>query len=493
MAAYSALGSQVSDATSVKFGQPPQAPVNCPDWRERTSKTLRSAQAAQSFADSHRQSSIKSHEATRSENREFHGKVHMAFMEKIDSTKRMVDLLRERIRSLEASISLSKRRCVELQEASNAKKAPLQLCSSRLDMRHRERPRREAKRDGFEISLDEEKQTLVLAQKTLNDKARRTDLMIQDMVKVHAGLMEDLKMKTHALHIDLDCVQAASSMGKQTFHAPCEELQEPTSASLPASPASVRYSNHPEEQENRRQIDTMDRLRRAKKREEEAQKLREDSEALMQQTEQQCIAANGRMNEQMNKNISELQNMIQRVRGTIHNQEDRISKLVEVLARTADEMASHNAPCDLLRTRMNLRAQRFAQENIHDPVKDALDKQAATLQKNLSHLEGRQENEKQAMAQLQRGLAEMNADLFDKAKALETDLHCKNILKVYDMSAYQSEGKKKKAMARTLAGLGADTVLKAGGGATMPDLKIGSFANRWRPPANTAKAPMTAR
>ena len=80
-------------------------------------------------------------------------------------------------------------------------------------------------------------------------------------------LSEDLKAKTHSLQIDQDCVQAARSMGMATFHAPCKE---PSSEEYNRTPLGF-YASHPETQEHRRQLETVARIRLAKKKEEEAQ------------------------------------------------------------------------------------------------------------------------------------------------------------------------------------------------------------------------------
>jgi len=411
-------------------------------------------------------------------------------MEKICNTKRLIDLLRERVKSVEASIAMSKRSCVELQEAAHAKKAALQLAESRLDLRHRERPKPELKRDDFEVALGEEKEMLLNSQKRLNEQARRTDLITQDLVRHHAELLEDLKAKTHALHIDQDCVQTASTMGRHTFHPTCEaDVSQPTTN----LPVSVSYTNHPVEQEAARQVETMNRVRRAKKREEEANKLREESEQLSKQTEQQCIAANSITNDKMNRNIAELQEVMKRLKGTVRDHENRIAQTYDVLSRTADEMSSHEDPFALANTRRALRNQRMPQENIHDPVKSALDKQVSGMQKNLHALDDRHEQEKKALAGLQQGIAAMKADLISKQKALDVDLQCRNTLKVYDMSAYQSDSMKAASMKKTLASLGASAALNAKSGRPLADLKIGTYANRYKPPPNVPRAAMTAR
>jgi len=460
---------------------PPSAGLKCPDWRAKTSKNLMSAQAASTIADTHRQTSLRAHELTRYEKDQQHAKVNSAFQNKIVDSKGMVNDLRDRIRSVESSIALSKKNNVALHEASHAKKAPLELCDSRLDLRHRERPLSESKRDYFEIALSEEKDILSWSIQMLNEQACKTDNVIQDLAALQAELMEDLKVKTHALQIDQDCVQAASNMNRYRrghHDAPCDELLNPGSMG----------GDHPEQQEGGRKLDMMDRIRCAKQREEEAQQIRAESDQLMMHTEQQCSSHNVRMNEEMNNNISELNQMIQRLRQGICHQQDRIGRTMEVLGRTSGEMIGHNAPVGLVKNRLNMRGQRYERENIHDPVRAALDTQFTSLQKNLGHLQVRQDNERSAHDELQQTLREMEADLADKTKALETDMHCKNILKSVDMASFQSW-----SMAKTLGGLGGSSI-NSGQHMMLPDLSMrGGGSTPRRSPTYSPKAAGSAR
>merc|ERR1719443_1065752 len=126
----------------------------------------------------------------------------------------------------------SRKNLVELQEAHHAKKAPLQLCDWRLE-RRTARPEREKKRDNFEIALDTEKEVLENAQKQLEASIKKTDAMIQGLVKTHELLKHDLQVKAKSLAIDQDCVQAADSWGTMTSHAPLEDAATEETSNLP--------------------------------------------------------------------------------------------------------------------------------------------------------------------------------------------------------------------------------------------------------------------
>merc|ERR1719388_527868 len=160
------------------------------------------------------------------------------------------------------------------------------------------------------------------------------------------------------------------------------------------------YSNRHEEQEHRRQYDTVNRCKAAKKQEESAQALRADSEKVMKATQSACKAAQLKVQRTMQDNIGELQSMRKRLQSAIEQSNTKMMQTTDTMRQTATELSSHNAPCNLAQTRLKLRGQRPERENISDPVRDALDQQMQSLQKNMEHLDMRHNNEKDALMQL---------------------------------------------------------------------------------------------
>jgi len=366
---------------------------------------------------------------------------------------------------------------VELQEAFHAKKAPMELCHWRLD-RRAGRPKRELKRENFEIALDQEKEVLTDSMQRIQDSIRRTDSMIRKLVETRAELLDDLKHKSHALSIDDDCINAQHTWGAgQGAHA---ALELPANAEHSKLPIAMMYGSRHEEQEHSRQYDTVNRCKRAKKREQVAQELRDDSAKVMKTTYSACQTAHIHVQKQMQVNIDELQHMRKRLTNGIEQSNAKISHLQNTIVQTANEIASHNAPFNLAKTRLNLRGQRPGRENISDPVRDALDQQMASLDKNMEDLETRQQHEKQALGKLQQDKAALEADLADKSRALQIDLECQK--KSSDlMSSHQSAHEGKRAVAGMLKQLGVATYPMSqsarGGFPTSSNAKKGSWAH----------------
>jgi len=419
-------------------------------WRHATAHNLVNAQAASNGADHHHVMSLKSHNSTRYDNMQQHQTVNRAFILKMSQTKRLTETLTVRLHSVEGSIMESRKSLVDLQEAYHAKKAPLQLCDWRLE-RRAARPEREKKRDNFEIALDTEKEVLEAAQKQLQVSIKKSDIMIQNLVKTHELLKHDLQVKSKALLIDQDCLQAADSWGTRTFHAPLQEAATEEKSSLPVA---ILYSNRHEEQEHRRQYDTINRVKAAKRQEVAAKELREESVNVMKSTASACNTAQLKVQRAMQDNIGELQHMRKRLESAIHQSEDKMMQTTSTLRQTAAEISSHNAPCNLAETRLKLRGQRPERENISDPVRDALDQQVEALKKNMETLDVRHNYEKDALMKLSEEKEKLEADLSDKMKALYIDLECQK-KSIQVQSSYQSPADVKKAMSRTLNSLGA--------------------------------------
>jgi hypothetical protein len=402
----------------------------------------------------------------------------------MSQSKRLVDTLVERMQSMESSIMLSRKNLVELQEAHHAKSAPLQLCKWRLE-RRAGRPKRELKRDNFEIALDQEKEVLEDAQRKLKDSIRKTDNMIQTLVKGHDDLKHDLQVKSHALDIDADCVGAAHTWGHSTAHPP---LEDPATDCVHQLPVAILYENRHQEQEHRRQYDTVKRIAKAKKCEQVAQALRDESCNVMKTTASACATAQMHVQRKMLDNINELNHMRQRLNQAIAQSNQKIQQTTGCLQVTAGEIASHNHPMNLTNTRLKLRGQRPERENIADPVKDALDQQMSSLQRNLENLEQRHVDEKTALQRLQHEKAELEADLADKTKALYIDVECQKKAENV-MSSFQSPEATKKAMKHTLLSLGTTYPLTKGRPAEMPNLGSSGKARM----SMTARGALSAR
>merc|ERR1719235_1199624 len=120
----------------------------------------------------------------------------------------------------------------------------------------------------------------------------------------------------------------------------------------------------------------------------------------MKATQSACNAAQLKVQRTMKDNIGELQTMRKRLQSAIEQSNTKMMQTTDTMRQTATELSSHNAPCNLAQTRLKLRGQRPERENISDPVRDALDQQMQSLQKNMDHLDMRHNNEKEALQKL---------------------------------------------------------------------------------------------
>lgn len=472
-------------STAGDYGSPPDGKLEVPIWRHATNSRVADARNTQRQADQCYLKSQQAHDETWLDNERHYAKVHAELQKKLAQTRHLQQQLTGRIKSVEASISLSKHSCADLQEASIGKKAALQLVSARLDLRHRARPDGELKRDALEVALNEQKETLLASQKRLGHYARKTDNMITELGHIHEALLQDLQSKTQSLHVDLDCVQTSASMGAVTVHAPCEGAGNPE---LHRSAVSM-YASMPEQQEHRRQLDAVARMRFAKKREEAAHALRDESTQITRQAHIACTSADDRTNTAMQNNINELQSNLARLKEAGRAQEERIKSIVEILSRTGESMQDHEKPSALNSTRLNLRKQRHTVENIRDPVRAALDSQAKSLKSNFEALAARHGEEKDMLTELQKMHTKLREDIADKGRALDTDLKCRDVLRIEDQPAYQSGKHSTRMKERTMGSFGTDIMhMKTGTNKAtahaIMNLKIGASGRAHSLPRN---------
>merc|ERR1719420_875442 len=126
-------------------------------------------------------------------------------------------------------------------------------------------------------------------------------------------IMKRPLIKKKAMAIDGDCMDAAAHWGYgKTRHAALEDSATPELSMLPVAPL-YGGSRH-EEQEHRRQYDTVNRAKAAKKLEQEAQALNAESERVIQMTASACNTAQVKVQRANQENINELNTMLNRPR-----------------------------------------------------------------------------------------------------------------------------------------------------------------------------------
>eukprot|EP00746_Dinoflagellata_sp_MGD_P005331 gnl/MRDRNA2_/MRDRNA2_110332_c0_seq1.p1 gnl/MRDRNA2_/MRDRNA2_110332_c0~~gnl/MRDRNA2_/MRDRNA2_110332_c0_seq1.p1 ORF type:complete len:473 (+),score=105.41 gnl/MRDRNA2_/MRDRNA2_110332_c0_seq1:124-1542(+) len=436
-----------------KYGQNGKTPAH---WNAATGGNLSSAQRAHKMADEQFQMSQMSHFATRCDNIKNYQNVHNNFQRKVHATKQLKDLLQERIKSVTGSINLTKSSLAMLQNKSQAKIAPLQLCTWRQEQRS-QRPQREMIRDPVEIALEEEKDVLIDSQNSLNKSAEKTQAMIKLLKSWLEELEFDHQNKNHAYDVDNKCTNTMhktwptsggvkDSRGAATYlsmtprsgslNGSAVPALMATNLSLPPIDASgaldMSYGQHLDhmnaamhmDQEEKRQQETLTRIHKAKEAERAALALREDSDCNIERTDKECNFALNHVEKALGKRLEETQEMRRQLEKAINGTKQKISVMMHSMSLTGAEMQSHEEPTNLNTTRDTFRGGRTRRENIGDPVTTAMNRHHASLTHNYNVLDNCKSNETQCLMTLQKAKSDLEADLSDKTKAMNIDLTC---------------------------------------------------------------------
>lgn len=403
--------------TKLGGGEHPAANRNPSQWHEMSNLNLTQASSMHLHSDDLSALSLKTHNTTRTNNIDQYQAVHGALAKKVDTSRQLVDIIEERIRSVTTSIQRTKTSLGNLQAAYNAKKEPLSLCTYRQTTRARRPNPREMIRDGFETALEEEKETLLMAQDKLQHAMDSTERMIQCLTDSLKEKQHDHEVKSHSLNIDEQCLRKT--------HVTWPTVNE-TGAFVPAktSEASMPYVGWHLGAEEKRQQDTLTRNNRAKEKEAYAQSLRDENDALIAKTSQDCQEARSNVEHKMQDRIREMQSKRRELEMHIQETVNKIEAMQQMRAMTDSEIRSHEQPENILKHRMELRAGRQHRENISDPVTTEFLEQSNTLKQSRAMLDRRREEEKQSMAMLLKTKADLEADLSDKTAALHLDLNC---------------------------------------------------------------------
>lgn len=436
------------------------------EWQTSTSMNLSNAMRAQKLAEEQHSMSMMSHDATWNSNVSEYQNVHNNFSHKVDSTNSLVQLLQERISSVNTSINLSKQNWAALQTAHRAKEAPLQLCGWRMEMRAK-RPERELVRDPCEIALEEEKDTLSDAQDKLGRNADKTERMLKALAKMLGDLTHDLDNKQHSVGIDKKCMgtlhrtwptSGRGGGGDTMMRTPRGGRAAATAFAGSMPPIDTRSmsmgrtaelgvyhdSTDPArqmcnaQQEEQRQEQTVRLTQTAKELERNALSLRDDSCNLIQKTNQDCNFAKNQVEHALDRRISETQALRKHLETAVSDSSRSIAKMMHCNSMTQANMDSHNEPADLYATRVKFREQRLPRENIGDPVKSSLDRHAESLKMNHATLQGCYSGEANAIAHLEQMKSNCEADLRDKMAALQIDLKCKNQTQFDNRLSYEA-------------------------------------------------------
>lgn len=343
-----------------------------------------------------------------------HQETHRQLVQKVKNQQIIVDELSDIIRTFQRNTARMKNSLLNVQQAYMAKNAPLQLCTWRQDQRTR-RPDRELVRDVLEEALDEEKEVLVSAQKRLKENGHRTENMLSTIGEIFADLQEDHSAKCQTLGIDEKCLRM---MHRTWPHVPTGGLPK-------ENPSSGDFAARIQQTEAKKRDDTRLRIEKARQQESKYTEMIAANDALVSQTTIECAEASKAVDVAMEKKIEQAQKLRRSLQDDILHTNHEMDRLVHTIALTQKEMNQGSIEAlDLVNGRTKLRDGRHDREKFSDAVTAALTVQHATLKNNYAWLEKRQDAESQAMAELQKVKADLEADLSDKTYALHIDLDC---------------------------------------------------------------------
>lgn len=421
------------------------------EWNHSTTGNLGNANTSAWNTDWQIRTSKIAHASTMKDNQKNYQNVHLNFQKKVEATNKLAAHLQHRIQCTHNSIDLSKQSLAALQTAMEAKIPPLQLCAWRMEQRST-RPPRELVRDPCEIALEDEKQVLTDAREKLQHNCDKTERMIGALNKSLDELEHDLHNKHHSLGIDDKCHGTQHRhwphSGPQTMKLRTPRSGAPMTPDLSSNAAPMGATrtmggnydfglndtgrvDHAHtcsniEQEEQRHHFTMNLMNVSSDLERAAQRLREESERLMQKTQRDSEVAKNNSEERLQKRINETKDLRNQLQATIERTIDKINQLKQCNELTGLNLDAHAEPRDLFTKKNKLRSTRLPRENIGDPVKTALDKHCTQLKNNFSQLTDMHQEEVSCLADLERMKAAMESDLADKTTALQIDLKCKN-------------------------------------------------------------------
>ncbi|CAK9073125.1 unnamed protein product [Durusdinium trenchii] len=284
----------------------------------------------------------------------------------------MLEKLQHRAQSLENSIQHTKQTLGKLEEALEAKDAPLILCSWRMEQRER-RPLREQVRDHVEVSLETEKAALLDSQRRLQDVIQKTKQTVQALENKLEEVRQDIQQKSQALSVDELCLRTTSRSLEQIVDR--SAFLRTAGGNLPPARGGSRGTARGADA--RREVTALESFRNEVLRQKEALRLNQSA---------------------------------------IHREEaakelrEEANKLMARVQRNVEDAAGKSEKC--MKDRVNENQLMRRQEH------------QMTLLKCHEELRQHHQNEKNILQDLQEKKEQLKEDLRDKTSALHIDLNC---------------------------------------------------------------------
>lgn len=398
------------------------------EWHSTSNLTMSSARASQNSAGKTCNQSLRTHKQCLNENLTQYHTLNQSLQSKINASRQLSDVLQKRIRSVTASIASSKQSLDKLEQAYNAKSAPLALTNWRMDQRAK-RPHRELIRDAFEIALENESNTLLECQQRLKAGIVKTENCVASLEDSLKDLQHDAQLKSEALFIDEQCLRTAHAK----WHKQVQKSGPPLPKLKEASSKAFSMTNKSNEES--RQHQCMQRHAVAVDKEKGAQVLRDESNRLINQCQKSADVARANTEKAMQDRIHENQKMRKRLENEIRETTDKIQKVKNTSTETSAQIDSLAEPTKLCDTRDQWRKQRPYGEQILDPVSTQLTEHRMHLTVTGDKLEQRKREELQSIQTLTKNKEQLQLDLKDKTASLQIDLDCLSHANVFQKSA----------------------------------------------------------
>lgn len=404
------------------------------EWQQHSDTNMTHAVDSQLKAHNQCDNSKSAHRDCLSANLTAYGELHSQLDEKVLASQRLVEKLENRARSVEQSIDKTKHSLAQVEAAHRAKEAPLNLCTWRIDQRER-RPMRELVRDNVELSLEEERATLLESQRKLNDAAKRSKGMIAQLQDTLQELNHDINDKRQALTVDDMCLRTTHRVWQAQVDRPGGFTggARPGSARLRGAgglstsvPATQRQVHHEDSSRNEsaRQGAAHRHSHAAANKEQESKELREENQRLIDRCEQVCNQAANKSERALQDRIAENQNMRRNLENEVRETNNKIDHTKQTISETHAQIKSLEEPMALVSTRDSWRKQRALREQIKDPVSTHMEDQKLCLIHTNETLRQHRIEEKGALNTLQQNKERLKEDLRDKTQALHIDLNC---------------------------------------------------------------------
>mmetsp|Transcript_102004 Transcript_102004/g.202514 ORF Transcript_102004/g.202514 Transcript_102004/m.202514 type:complete len:493 (-) Transcript_102004:80-1558(-) len=343
---------------------------------------------------------------------------------KINFTEDLVKALDDRIESVDDTMRQVGECLFQLQRAYRSKWAPLNVCERRLELRD-SRPLQELIRDSCQDALEAERQTLIESRQELGDQIESMKEMLVLLEKVKNELIEDMQHKRHGLRIDRYCLSPRKmGSGRSTKdRLVLPQLHEVVHYGQPPSPKTAAPGSG-REHEAERQVTTRELITKAVRKEEDAMKLCNESDAAMVHTKRECTRASHKLEASLTQRLEHTRTLKHQLEAQLQETEEALQQTDMSIARQKKKLESHEQPLKQLDKQFALRSARTNREGIRDIVHDEMEGHLGTVKRNVKQLNDKIQATQDMKNQLKASKDRLMEDYRCKCVAVKIDDAC---------------------------------------------------------------------